>query len=175
MTRNGSCIYNSSSEKFEPDVNAYLRSLGLPAGTVSKITDGKKGRFWFLYDNGDIYLYTGKGNKAQLIYNDPVPGKQGKSVSLREIEGDQVWIVFQSGILQLFDFKHRKVLKTIPTILYYIKEGSACLKGDEIVFTKIPPRAKFPLKITVVAWQYGVKEKVQSAQPVERSFNINDW
>lgn len=117
MTRNGSCIYNSSSEKFEPDVDTYLRSLGLPAGAVNKIIDGKKGRFWFLYDNGDIYLYTGKGNKVQLIYNDPVPGKQGKTVSLREIEDDQVWIVFQSGIVQLFDFKHRKVLQTVPVIL----------------------------------------------------------
>lgn len=116
-TRNGSCIYNSSSEKFESDVNAYLRSLGLPSGTVSKIADGKKGGFWFLYDNGDVYLYTGKGNKAQLIYNDPAPGKQGKIVSLREIDGGRVWIVFQNGLLQLFDFKHRKVLKTVPTIL----------------------------------------------------------
>ncbi len=59
-------------------------------------------------------------------------------------------------------------------VLYYIKEGPACLKGDEMVFTKIPPRAKFPVKVTVVAWQYGVKEKVRSARPVERSFNIND-
>lgn len=117
MTRNGSCIYNSSSEKFEPDVNAYLRSLGLPAGTVSKIVDGKKGRFWFLYDTGDIYLYTGAGNKAKLIYNAPVTAKQAKNVSLREIDGDRLWMVAQSGMVQLFDFKHKRVLKTVPTIL----------------------------------------------------------
>lgn len=60
-------------------------------------------------------------------------------------------------------------------VYYYVKEGPAEVKDGKLVMTKIPPRAKFPLKVTVVAWQYGRNEepKVQSAEAVEQSFYIN--
>lgn len=59
-------------------------------------------------------------------------------------------------------------------VYYYVKEGPAEIKGDKLVLTKIPPRAKFPVKVTVVAWQYGRngEPKVQTAEAVERSFYI---
>ena len=59
-------------------------------------------------------------------------------------------------------------------VYYYVKEGPAEIKGDKLVLTKIPPRAKFPVKVTVVAWQYGRsgKPKVQTAEAVEQSFYI---
>lgn len=59
-------------------------------------------------------------------------------------------------------------------VYYYIKEGPAEVKGDQLVFTQIPPRAKFPVKVTVVAWQYGrsMEPKVQTAEAVEQSFYI---
>lgn len=57
-------------------------------------------------------------------------------------------------------------------VYYYVKEGPAEIKENELVFTKIPLRAAFPVKVTVVAWQYGLKDQIQSAQPVERSFYI---
>jgi hypothetical protein len=57
---------------------------------------------------------------------------------------------------------------------YYVKEGPAEIQSDKVVFTKIPPKAKFPVKVTIVAWQYGtaLKPKLQSAEPVERTFYI---
>jgi hypothetical protein len=41
-----------------------------------------------------------------------------------------------------------------------------------LTFTPIPPRAKFPVKVTVVAWQFGrgIEPKLKTAEPVERSF-----
>ena len=54
----------------------------------------------------------------------------------------------------------------------YVKEGPAELQDNRLVFTKIPPRSKFPVKVTVVAWQYGIAGQVQTAEPVERSFFI---
>lgn len=57
-------------------------------------------------------------------------------------------------------------------VYYYVKEGPAEIKGNKVVFTKIPPRSKCPLKVTVVAWQYGIMGKVQTAKPVERTFFI---
>lgn len=59
-------------------------------------------------------------------------------------------------------------------VYYYVKEGPAEIKGDKLVLTKIPSRAKFPVKVTVVAWQYGCsgEPKVQTAEAVEQSFYI---
>ncbi|MCS2677693.1 hypothetical protein NXV90_18305 [Bacteroides ovatus] len=59
-------------------------------------------------------------------------------------------------------------------VYYYVKEYPAEIKGDKLVLTKIPPRAKFPVKVTVVAWQYGRsgEPKVQTAEAVEQSFYI---
>ncbi len=57
---------------------------------------------------------------------------------------------------------------------FYVKEGPAELQGDTLKITAIPPRAKFPLKVTVVAWQYGraSEPKLKSADPVEQTFWI---
>lgn len=55
---------------------------------------------------------------------------------------------------------------------YYVKEGPAEVEGTNLRLTRIPPRAKFPVKVTVVAWQYGLAGRVQTAEPVERSFYI---
>lgn len=58
-------------------------------------------------------------------------------------------------------------------VYYYVKEGPARItKNDMLEFTPIPPRSRFPIKMTVVAWQYGLNGKVQTAEPVERSFYI---
>jgi hypothetical protein len=59
-------------------------------------------------------------------------------------------------------------------VFYYVREGPAVVDGDTLKFTDIPPRAKFPIKMTVVAWQWGRQSepKLKSAEPVEQTFNI---
>lgn len=57
-------------------------------------------------------------------------------------------------------------------VQYYVKSGPAYVEGDAVHITKIPVKTKFPVKITVVCWQYGIKGVWQSAEPVERSFYI---
>jgi hypothetical protein len=58
---------------------------------------------------------------------------------------------------------------------YYIKEGPAQMNGNRLKLSSIPLRAKFPVKVTVVAWQYGktAAPAVQTAEPAERSFYIS--
>lgn len=60
-------------------------------------------------------------------------------------------------------------------VRFYVREGPAEVVGDELVFTPIPPRSRFPLKVTVVAWQWGrsIDPKLKSAEPVERTFSID--
>jgi len=60
---------------------------------------------------------------------------------------------------------------------YYVKKGPAEIMGNRIVFTKIPPRSAFPIKVTIVAWQYGrgVPPLIKTAEPVEQSFEIDEF
>lgn len=57
---------------------------------------------------------------------------------------------------------------------FYVKEGPAEVDGSELRLTKIPTGAKFPVRVTIVAWQYGrnTQPKLQTAQPVEQTFYI---
>lgn len=59
-------------------------------------------------------------------------------------------------------------------VYYYVREGPAEVVGGELKFTPIPPRAKYPVAVTVVAWQIGTATapKFQTAAPVERTFFI---
>jgi len=57
-------------------------------------------------------------------------------------------------------------------VFYFVLAGPAEVAGDTLRFTAIPPRAKFPIKVTVVASQLGrsSEPKLQTAAMVERTF-----
>lgn len=57
-------------------------------------------------------------------------------------------------------------------VQYYVKAGPAFIRDNQLIFTPLPPKTKFPVKVTVVAWQYGVAGVLQSAEPVQREFLI---
>ncbi|MCU0791459.1 MAG: hypothetical protein MUE42_01090 [Opitutaceae bacterium] len=59
-------------------------------------------------------------------------------------------------------------------VSYYVLEGPAEIDGATLRFTNIPPRAKPPVKVTVVAYQWGRPsgDRLQSAEPVARSFYL---
>lgn len=57
-------------------------------------------------------------------------------------------------------------------VQFYVKEGPAFIRDNTLYFSKIPPKAKFPVKVTVAAWQYGNQNDLQSARPVEHHFFI---
>ncbi|HTQ40981.1 MAG TPA: hypothetical protein VMJ32_18345 [Pirellulales bacterium] len=59
-------------------------------------------------------------------------------------------------------------------VYYYVREGPAEVNGDTLQFTPLPPRSKFPVKVTVVAWQYGrsVEPQLKTADPIEQTFLI---
>ena len=59
-------------------------------------------------------------------------------------------------------------------VSYYVREGPATVHENTLRFTNIPPRAKFPVKVTVIAWQWGrmTEPKLKSATPVERAIHI---
>jgi hypothetical protein len=60
-------------------------------------------------------------------------------------------------------------------VYYYVKSGPAIVDDKGLLtFTPIPPKATYPISVTVVAWQYGrsTEPKIQSAKAVEQTFQI---
>ena len=60
-------------------------------------------------------------------------------------------------------------------VYYYVREGPAEVDdAGNLRFTGIPPRSKFPIDVTVVAWQWGrsIDPRLQSAHPVIQTFQI---
>lgn len=59
---------------------------------------------------------------------------------------------------------------------FYVREGPARIAPDgrTLGFTDIPPRTKFPISVTIVAWQWGrtIEPLFKTATPVERTFSL---
>ena len=57
---------------------------------------------------------------------------------------------------------------------FFVEAGPAIVQNDRLVFTGIPPRARFPVEVTVATWQWGraADPKVQKAEIVRHSFHI---
>jgi len=94
---------------------------------------------------------------------------------LRNTEGADQKITFEPIPNQRLGAKMLKLRATSDSkmpVNFYVREGPAEITGDTLRFTPVPPRAKLPITVTVVAWQWGrsIEPKVKSAEPVERTF-----
>ena len=130
--------------------------------------------------------YDPRSNYTELVFAAAHPGdyeykpavqQASMIIPLKNTEGKEQHISFQeipdqkngtkSVILQASSDAN------VP-VRFYILEGPAKIAGNKVEFTRIPPRSRYPIKITIVAWQYGRSKepKLQSAQPVVRTFYI---
>jgi hypothetical protein len=57
---------------------------------------------------------------------------------------------------------------------FYVRSGPAKVVGSELVLLPLPPRTPLPVKVTVVAWQWGRggDDPVSAAAPVEQTFEV---
>jgi signal transduction histidine kinase/ligand-binding sensor domain-containing protein/DNA-binding response OmpR family regulator len=109
-TRGGPCIYNSHTEEFDADYYSYLHTLGLPPGKIVKIVKGNNGRYWFLYDNLDLYLYTNELKKAEPFRQKLHVNPADKINSIQETKDGKLWLVYHNGLLQEYDMKGNKIV-----------------------------------------------------------------
>ena len=108
-TAGGPCIYNPAREQFDDDIDAFLKGLALPAGTISSITKGREGRYWIVYENGELCFYKEKENAA------PERGRFGAgdgemATAVAETRDGKLWVVLQNGILRLYAIASGKLL-----------------------------------------------------------------
>ena len=59
-------------------------------------------------------------------------------------------------------------------VSFYAESGPVRVEGNRLIFEQMPPRSKFPVKVSVVAFQYGRKgdDPVRTAEPVRQEFYI---
>lgn len=171
---------DSSREKLSKGQASTPIVISRICGPVKKVTDTtfqlcfyrtgfnnpkRSNDVWLLAANKGDAVYKSTVQQADLRF--PLQNKEGK--------GQQ--IIFPAIPNQSVTAKGLKLTASstagVP-LSYYVKEGPAEVMGNELRFTQIPPRAKFPMRITVVAWQYGrsAAPKLQSAEPVKRTFYI---
>ena len=123
---------------------------------------------------GDIWLVAKQPDDAK--YKSAVEQALMK-IPFRLAEGTEQTITFPKIPDQKATTKSVKLNATsdagVP-VYYYVREGPAEIEGDVLKFTKIPPRAKYPVKVTIVSWQYGrtIEPKLKSAEPVVQEFFI---
>jgi hypothetical protein len=57
---------------------------------------------------------------------------------------------------------------------YFVVAGPAEVEGDTLKLTSIPVRSKRPVKVTVMAYQWGrtIEPLYQTAQPIEQTFTV---
>lgn len=110
MTMGGPCIYDPDTEKFNAGYQSYLQSLGLPPGTIAGIIKGNDGRYWFLYDDLDLYLYSVADKSAKPFRQNYTFQPSEKITSVKETKDGKLWLVYQNGFLQEFDIKLNKII-----------------------------------------------------------------
>jgi hypothetical protein len=119
---------------------------------------------WLLAHNSGDAVYKSAVQQFNLKINYPLMEGKRQSIAfpmLKDVKKDTRSV------------KLNAIADSGLSVSYYVKEGPAELEGNELMLTAIPPRTQFPVKVAVVAWQYGIKGKVQSAEPVERAFWID--
>jgi galactosylceramidase len=169
-------------------------SFTVEPGSILRKTPGKPFVYWMLGcaaplgdDTWQLYL----SRSAKF----PIPNSDAWLAVYKDGEGNvrgveqPFHIIFnpnKEGAAQQISFNPIPDIKagSTPSIIlsakassglpvrYYVIQGPAVINGDKLSFTPIPPRSKFPLKVTVVAWQWGIKDKIQTAPSVAQSFDL---
>lgn len=59
-------------------------------------------------------------------------------------------------------------------VSFFVVAGPAVIRDGRLVLTRIPPRSKFPVEVTVAAWQWGrgTEPKIKMAEIVRQTFRI---
>lgn len=108
-TMEGPCIYSPDTEKFNASYENYLHSIGLPSGTISNIIKGNNNRYWFLYEDKGLYLYSAD-DKIVKPFKHKAAQPSEKITSINETTDGKLWLVYQSGFLQEYDIKTDKII-----------------------------------------------------------------
>jgi hypothetical protein len=124
--------------------------------------DKRNNQLWFAARNPGDAHHGRAVQQAMMILPANTAGR-GQTISFPEI-GDVKVGITRISLSARSDVGLR--------VRYYVREGPAEVDGDILKLTAIPPGARFPVSVTVVAWQWGNAD-VNTATPVTRKFEIH--
>ena len=109
QTRSGITIYDPASEKFDRNVAAFLRTVGIPSSSnITQIEKDKEGNFLFLSDNQILYKYTASTGKAAILVNST---QTGHTIATFCVDNNnQYWLIQHNGFLRKIDTRTGKGL-----------------------------------------------------------------
>ena len=125
--------------------------------------------------SGDIWMlaeHPGDGTYRRIIQQSQM------GIPLKNTAGAEQAIAFPEIADQRIGVQEVPLAATSSAgakVHYYVLAGPAEVIDDtHLAITGIPPRAKLPISITVVAWQWGrtIDPKLKGAEPVTRTFTI---
>lgn len=150
-------------------------------GPVKKLT----ATTWRLDLNRASLLNDRRGNEAWLVAIWPGDGAYKRAVQQaviriprRNDKGAEQTITFPKPGDVKPSTRRAKLSATASSglkVRYFVREGPAEVDDEgNLTLLAIPPRAKFPVKVTVVAWQWGRanEPRVKTAIEVEQTINI---
>lgn len=137
------------------------------------------------------------GNNQFRVSLDRMYPNMTSYMGVRQIGDETIRTIFQpggltipknnNGQIQKITFEKIKDVtdgtKSVPLIAtsdsglevnYYVVSGPAIVEKDKLIFTKIPPKSKFPITVTVAAWQWGraAEPQIKMAEIIKQSFKI---
>ena len=137
-----------------------------PANFVMQFSRGNTG--------GDIWILASHPGNADYRYA-VQPGKVSLSQKLTKGVAQQITFA-KVGTLSS---KNKTTLLQATSnaglpVRFYVDAGPAVVEGNRLVLTDIPVRSKYPVKVTVVAYQWGrsIVPLVQTAPPVTQIIYI---
>jgi len=172
--------HQKAGEHIEPPQTTIPITIQRITGPVQKLSNDT----WRVAFNRASFLNDRRGNEAWFAAIWP-----GDGTFKRAIQQSMLPIPrrIAEGQPQTIDFpkieNQKRGVKTLTLkatsnsglpVGFFVREGPAEIDGNVLKFTAIPPRAQFPVKVTVGAYQFGkVSEpKFQSAVPVFQEFSI---
>jgi hypothetical protein len=149
-----------------PVIQTGTNTFRIAFSGVSSTRDGRNNDIWLWGSQAGDTKYKNIVQQAHMRIPDFNQGTPQR-ITFPEIPGQK------AGTKSL---KLGAVSDSGREVYYYVREGPAEIDGDELRFTSIPPRARFPVKVTVVAWQLGRNgdPKLMTATPVEQTFEIHN-
>jgi len=160
--------YDGGTAISHPNVKPYC---GWLCGWVTPLDDYRfqisLNRTYGYLDNSLLLSYPGGNGYRQTTSPVNIKTEPHKTGIAQHIDFDTI---VDMSIKKKSITLQAKASSGLP-VKYFVKAGPAIIEGDKLIFTSIPVRSKLPIKVTVVAWQWG-NESVQTAPLVEREFNL---
>ena len=101
-----------------------MQSLGLPSGAISNIVKGNNGRYWFLYDNLELYSWSGTDKKVKSLRQHLSVNSLDRISSIKETKDGKLWLVSRNGFLQEYDMNSNKIIFSSTVIQNLNKENN---------------------------------------------------